>query len=338
MHGQVQNDARKGMHSLAERAPAAETDFSAKLALALKMANMSRGGLAAAAGVDKSLVGRWVRGLVRPTDHNLSLVTDVLRARLPGFTRLAWDLGMPDFAATIGAPILLPDARPRAETRDEAGAIALPQSLARSRIEVSREGCAYPGTYVGFRLAFKNTGDLTSEIVSIWREGDRLFFRQYGAAFTHEGEALLLRNQLHLIGEENERVNGLYFVVLNGVSGERALRLDGVFCTVFGDKLHTPSATLIVYERVLDAGANGALPDPAQLAMLHASLRRHQEEGRLQELAGPQIEAALRARLGAEDADHVLRAPAHRSLSVSELDATPCVHEHMRALRGRLGV
>lgn len=313
----------------------AQYDFAGKLSLALKVANLSRGGLASAAGVDKSLVGRWARGLVKPTDHNLSLVTDALRARLPGFSRLTWELDGDDFAAAIGAPAP-PGARPANGEADEpAGGIALPQSLARSEIEVRREGSAYPGTYVGFRLAFRNNGDLTSELVTIRRDGDRLFFRQRGAVFNHLGEALLLRNQLHFIGEEDDRVNGIYFVVLNGVSGQRALRLDGVFATVHGDKLHSPSATPIVYARLTGPGGSDGPDDEQSILAVHARLKAIQDAGGLPELAGPDILNAIRPTIGGEG-DCVMRVPAHASLAASELDATPDVHAHLERMRRAL--
>jgi DNA-binding transcriptional regulator YiaG len=41
--------------------------FSAKLSLVLKVFSMSRGRLAADLGIDKSVVGRWVTGAVKPS-------------------------------------------------------------------------------------------------------------------------------------------------------------------------------------------------------------------------------------------------------------------------------
>ena len=53
--------------------------FGAKLDLAMKMANISRARLAVMVGVDKSVVSRWLSDSVRPSGHNLTLVTDIIR-------------------------------------------------------------------------------------------------------------------------------------------------------------------------------------------------------------------------------------------------------------------
>jgi TolB-like protein/Flp pilus assembly protein TadD len=78
-------------------------DFSLKLTLLLKRINCSRGGLASAIGVDKSLIGRWVTGTVYPTDHNLVRVTQFAQRYLPDFNLLSWDQDLATFAQSIGA-------------------------------------------------------------------------------------------------------------------------------------------------------------------------------------------------------------------------------------------
>src|ERR1700750_2872325 len=77
--------------------------FSAKFALALKALSISRGRLAADLEVDKSVVGRWATGAVKPSDHNLSRLTTLIAERVPGFTALDWDRSAAHCAAALGA-------------------------------------------------------------------------------------------------------------------------------------------------------------------------------------------------------------------------------------------
>ena len=57
--------------------------FHEKLDLILKALSMSRGRLAAELGVDKSLVGRWVSGVVHPSALNLENLTRLISGRCP---------------------------------------------------------------------------------------------------------------------------------------------------------------------------------------------------------------------------------------------------------------
>lgn len=73
-------------------------DFAQKLGLVLKVTNLSRGRLAQATGVDKSVVSRWASGVQVPSDYNLSLLTEAVARRRPGFERRDWDLDAEGFA------------------------------------------------------------------------------------------------------------------------------------------------------------------------------------------------------------------------------------------------
>src|SRR5215472_7657504 len=95
--------------------------FGKKLELALKRLSMSRARLAADLGVDKSVVGRWVTGAVRPSGHNLSRLSALIAGRIPGFSALDWDRDLAGFAEALGAD---PDAVPAA--RKGPPSLALP--------------------------------------------------------------------------------------------------------------------------------------------------------------------------------------------------------------------
>ena len=77
-------------------------DFALKFGLVLKVFNLSRGRLAQAVGIDKSVVSRWASGVQTPTDHNLSLLTETVARHRPGFNRFDWDLDSAAFAARLG--------------------------------------------------------------------------------------------------------------------------------------------------------------------------------------------------------------------------------------------
>jgi len=81
---------------------AAIADFAHKLGLVLKACNLSRGRLAQAVGIDKSVVSRWASGGHAPTDHNLALLTEAVGRHRPGFARADWDLASSAFAARLG--------------------------------------------------------------------------------------------------------------------------------------------------------------------------------------------------------------------------------------------
>ena len=81
---------------------AAITDFAHKVGLVLKACNLSRGQLAQAVGIDKSVVSRWASGVQAPTDHNLTLLTEAVGRHRPGFGRVDWELASRDFAERLG--------------------------------------------------------------------------------------------------------------------------------------------------------------------------------------------------------------------------------------------
>jgi len=78
------------------------TDFAHKLALVLKACNLSRGRLAQAVGIDKSVASRWASGVQAPTDHNLARLTEVVGRHRPGFARADWELASEAFAIRLG--------------------------------------------------------------------------------------------------------------------------------------------------------------------------------------------------------------------------------------------
>jgi TolB-like protein/Tfp pilus assembly protein PilF/transcriptional regulator with XRE-family HTH domain len=76
--------------------------FAARLSLALRAANLSGAQLAAAVGVDKSVVSRWLSGHVQPTSYNLARISAALAKANPGFNMTLWTAPRAQFEAAIG--------------------------------------------------------------------------------------------------------------------------------------------------------------------------------------------------------------------------------------------
>lgn len=83
-------------------------DFAQKLGFLLKAHNLSRARLAQVVGIDKSVVSRWASGVQAPTDHNLSLLTQVIATHRPGFDRFDWDLDLKIFKARLSHSLEIP--------------------------------------------------------------------------------------------------------------------------------------------------------------------------------------------------------------------------------------
>lgn len=306
-------------------------DFSEKLALVLKALSLSRGRLAAELGVAKPVVSRWVSGINTPAAHNLSLLTDLIARRRPGFSLLDWDRDATTLATMFGYS-------PAPEPVVAASGVLLEASRAQSRVEVDREGDAYPGVYAGFRQVFRNTGEIVADLVVIWRSGDRLRFRQFDPVFSHTGEVLILRHQLFILGEDDRRVDGLVSYILNGVTGRKAIRIDGLVMSVHGDRFRTPGATAVIFHRVADLADDNAAPTDAVLTPMLQRLHAAFAAGGVSQIAGPAVIEAVNPKVGVALADgsidHTLRRPDERVLSASELDWCDALEADTRRLRG----
>ena len=316
-------------------------DFGVRLNLAMKALNISRGALGSAARADKSLVSRWVRGLAIPRGPYLAVLTDIIRRQAPGFSQLSWDLPLDEFNRVLGgeADRMLPlppqPLPPAAVTAEPPAAPPLAsinmtgteQSRPQSAEEVARHGHAYPGVYATFRLAFRNTGEIIPDLLIIWRQGNRLFFRVFDPSFSHTGEAFILRHQLFLVGEDDQRVDGLIYYILNGVSGQKAFRTDGVLMTVANDRHRTPGAVPVVVQRLLNLADEGEPPPFDLLAAISERMKTALTEGRIDAIAGPEIVGIARPLIGAPQAngliDHLIRRPMDRSLAASEVELEP---------------
>src|SRR5690242_14270989 len=86
--------------------------FTEKLQLVLKLLSMSGARLASELAIDKSVVSRWLKGSVQPSDHNLSRLSALVATRVEGFRTLDWEREPENLAAMFGAdPESIPSMR-----------------------------------------------------------------------------------------------------------------------------------------------------------------------------------------------------------------------------------
>jgi len=221
--------------------------FGKKLELALKRLSMSRARLAADLSVDKSVVGRWISGVVQPSGHNLSRLSALIAGKIPGFSALDWDRDLSGFAEALGAdPEALDETR-----RGGPPALKLPlieQFLASTAVR----GKAYEGIFRSTRPYVMAPGRFVHDHGMIRRDETGLLTIRIGVAGTRaDGWVLPFGNQLFILTVDVTS-GALLFGIFNGVSGPRADVVDGLCLTPAQDAGRTPTAHAMVFERVRD--------------------------------------------------------------------------------------
>ena len=283
--------------------------FSEKLAFALKALSLSRGALASELEVDKSLVGRWVRGSVTPSRHNLSRLSELIARRVDGFNVLDWERPLAGLAVLFGVD---PEAVAAIDAADPPDVLPLPL-LDLVRSTTALRGRAYEGFFRTTRPFFQSPGDFIYDHSLIRRRPDGLLgFRMVNSGVTVEGWLLLLHSHGYIISTELS--SGTYaFGLVNGAPGARVDRLDGLFLIQSSDIARTPHAGAMVMERIGDLSGDEAADDARldEFGKLPASPPR--------ESVPADIVAHLSRDIGpsqiARGGDWLLSAPTNRSLS-----------------------
>ncbi len=318
-------------------------DFGAKLALAFDLLNLSRSSVAVAVQVDKSVISRWVRGQVRPSDHNLSQLTGLIAVRTPGFNRRDWNEPIERFAERLSGGQAEREPEPMAPPASAtAGVVSewLPKAAEQSRNEIARDGDRYPGLYLQVRHRFANSLPF-ADLVPIWREGDQLKVRFDGPFWAHTGRIFILGHQLFMIAEDRAVSEGLWFQIMNGVSEGRAVAMDGILTSVPHDRERAPGSTLTVMLRIGDLDDPNVEPPAELLAGYQNRIAALVDAGRVSELAGPEIIDHIinRTHTMRQDgrSDHILRAPASRGMTVSSAERHPVIEGAIRRWRAALG-
>jgi len=211
-----------------------DAPFSRELDFVLKALSMSRGRLAQEAGLDKSLVGRWVAGTVNPSAHNLEKVTAAIARRQPGFSMLDWDRPLAAIAERLGGSVDSP--APVVATLPPA-TLTFPFDITGpARVETARRGDEYCGFYWNYRYAFGRPGRIARTAVMIRPKDGLLEVCKGAAGFEHRGWGLLMLNRLYIMQCE-EKFEAMGFMITNAGQQPKARCLSGIILGVSSEGL-----------------------------------------------------------------------------------------------------
>jgi transcriptional regulator with XRE-family HTH domain len=216
--------------------------FAAKLDLALKALSMSRGRMASELGVDKSVIGRWLAGQVKPASHNLERLTALIAGRWPGFTMLDWDRDLEAFAAVLGAGVIAPPSR-------FGEGLPLPL-LGQIAALTDLRHAAYEGFFRTTRPSALMPGRYLHDHGMVRRDAAGLLSYRMGIAGTeYQGWLLPIQNQLFCIATDLTS-GAMAFGIFNGVAQPVAELLDGITLSSALDASRTIIAAPIVLHRL----------------------------------------------------------------------------------------
>jgi len=253
--------------------------FAQKLKLVLKVLVVSRTGLAAALNVDKSLVGRWVSGAVRPSEHNRAKITRYVAERVPGFTLLDWDSDLASLAKLLGVQ--------QAENPKPSQAIEgynwIPAPLLEeSKRNTLRRGNAYEGLWKSTRASNDLPGRFVHDICLIRREEDGMMRFKVGVeGVRYDGWTLFLQHQLFSVSYDVD-TSTMMFSIYNSVARQRPEVLDGINLATLRDAGGSPAASVSVLNRMADLTGDAA-KDIEMFETAIADLNPLAEEGTVSE-------------------------------------------------------
>jgi transcriptional regulator with XRE-family HTH domain len=233
--------------------------YSAKLNLVLKALSMSRGRLATELGVDKSIVGRWARGAVKPSPENLARLTGLIAGRITGFTILDWDRELAGLAEVLGVdPGIAASVEPA-----RTGSTFHDELIDEAIQATARRAAAVEGFFRSTRPRGSAPGQFLHDHVMLRLGPDGLI--RFDLRCDHvqvTGWVLPQRGQWFMIGAES--VSGSpAFGIFNGVIAERVRMdvIDGLLLSCALDASLTPTACALVFERIGDLSGDSAADD-----------------------------------------------------------------------------
>ena len=241
------------------------TDFSDKLKLVLKFLVVSRSGLASALNVDKSLVGRWAAGTVRPSEHNRAKITRYVAERVPGFTLLDWERDIEDLKKILGVET----AEPVQAGYDSIQDFWIPPNmLEEARRSTKSRGSDYEGIWKSTRASNDLPGRFVHDICMVRQRDDGLLqFRVGVEGVRYNGWSIMLQHQLFSFAADEE-ASTMMFSIFNGVARQRPQILDGVNLATLRDAAGSPVASASVLQRVSDLSGEEA----ADLALFEKTI------------------------------------------------------------------
>ena len=227
--------------------------FADRLNLGLKALSMSRGRLASELGVDKSLVGRWASGSVRPSAYNLERLTHFLAEKRPGLTLLDWEREMADFATLFGVEIAEPGVEATSSTLS-GQLLDLVRNSTDSRVE------AYEGFWRTTHASVFEPGRFCQQHGIIRREASGELRFELGADDIRYGGSMFpVEGQIFAIASDSVR-HVPSFLILNVVAMPRIAMLDGLLIAA-SSSLRIPSAYSIIFERIGDLSGDREVDD-----------------------------------------------------------------------------
>ena len=241
-------------------------DLPPRLLLALKALSISRGRLAAALAVDKSVVSRWLSGRQAPSGQNLANLTDLIASRRPGFTQLDWEADLEVLAAKLGVAPDVPAAPWAAFTG------WLPDAVLREAKTLSDlRGGAYEGFWRTTRPAIGQPGRFIHDQILIRRAENGFLTSRAGVEdMRFEGWTFLTQTQLFTISVDAG--TGIFlFTILNSVVRHRADVMDGLTLTVQRIGGGSPVAGGLLMERLGPLSGDRAADDAAFEAAMRQS-------------------------------------------------------------------
>jgi hypothetical protein len=227
-------------------------NFGDKLTLVLKILLVSRTRLAADLGVDKSIVSRWCSGANAPSGENLSQLTRLIGARVPGFTALDWDGDLATLARRLKMPPTdavhsIPDDFAQwLETPALATAAAGSMTMSRACAGIwrtTRPFPAMPGHYIREYVLMQP------------RPGGLLRFRMGLLDVRIEGWSYCVGNQAFSCAI-NQTNGDAVFTIFHWRGSERAELIDGITLSPGGDHGGHIYAAPCVMERVGELSGN----------------------------------------------------------------------------------
>jgi transcriptional regulator with XRE-family HTH domain len=230
--------------------------FSEKLNLALKALSMTRGRLAVELGVDKSMVGRWARGAVRPSAENLARLTQLVARQVLGFTVLDWERDLASLADVLGVdPDVAGIGGPRL------GSAFHDDLLAEAVEATARLGATYEGFFRSTRPHGSAPCVFLHDHMMVRRGPDGLMrFDLRCDVVRVEGWVLPQRDLLIVIGAEDAS-GAPAFGIFHGVMSQRADVIDGLLLACAMGAGRTPTACSMVFERVGELSGDAAADD-----------------------------------------------------------------------------
>jgi hypothetical protein len=214
--------------------------------------------MAADLGVDKSLIGRWASGTVKPSEHNLSRITQLVAARHPGFCMVDWERDLQSFASILGVD---PVDRPVASPAPPALHGYPPAFFDQIRSTTERRGAAYEGFWRTTRPSVIMNGKLFHDhgMIRIG-SGGLLEVRMGGGGLFFEGWMLPAEGNVFVSLYDAIGCTPL-FLIFQGVPLPKVHVLDGLLMFASLNAGRVPAAVPLIMERIDDLSGNVAEDD-----------------------------------------------------------------------------